>query len=95
LIESKMNAKTFEKVKCPSLTLYYYKNENEQDPQVKVSAMLEMNKQLSTPADIKETIAIPNAGGHVLGSPLISKDVPAVEAAVEKFAIEKLKMGKK
>jgi len=95
LLESKMNAETFFKVKCPSLTLYYYKNEQEQDPQVKVSAMLEMNKQLSTPDDFKETIAIPNAGAHVLGSPLISKDVLSVEASIEKFAVEKLKMVRK
>lgn len=95
LLESKMNSETFRKVNCPSLSLYYYKNEQEQDPQVKVSAMLEMNKQLATPDNLKETVAIPNAGAHVLGSPLISKDVPAVEAAVEKFAIEKLKLVKK
>src|SRR5882762_7779038 len=95
LLESKMNPETFEKVKCPSLTLYYYKNEKEQDPQVKVNAMLEMNKQLSTPSDLKEMIAIPNAGAHVLGSPLISKGVPSVEAEVEKFALEKPKMVKK
>ena len=95
LLESKMNSETFRKVNCPSLSLYYYKNEQEQDPQVKVSAMLEMNKQLATPDNLKETVAIPNAGAHVLGSPLISKDVPAVEAAVEKFAFEKLKMMKK
>jgi len=92
LLEEKMNAETFQKVKCPSLTLYYYKNDKEQDPQVKVSAMLEMNKYLSTPDDLKEAIAIPRAGAHVLGSPLISKDVPSVEAAVEKFALSKLKM---
>ena len=95
LLEAKMSPQTFEKVKCPSLTLYYYKNELEQDPQVKVSAMLDMNKQLSTPDDLKETIAIPNAGAHVLGSPLISKDVPSVEAAIEKFALEKLNMVKR
>jgi esterase/lipase len=95
LLESKMNAETFAKVKCPSLTLYYYKNEREQDPQVKVSAMLDMNRQLSTPDDFKEIVAIPNAGAHVLGSPLISKDVPSVEAAIEKFAVDKLKLVKK
>ncbi|HEV8515511.1 MAG TPA: alpha/beta hydrolase [Cyclobacteriaceae bacterium] len=94
-LEEKMNADTFEKIKCPSLTMYYYKNETEQDPTVKVSAMLEMNKQLGTPEDLNETVAIPNAGGHVLGSHVSSKDIPAVEAAAEKFAIEKLKMVKK
>src|SRR5579871_3370365 len=70
LLEVSMNDNTFKKIKCPSLTLYYFKNEQEQDPQVKVSAMLEMNKQLSTADSMKETVAIPNAGGHVLGSSL-------------------------
>ncbi len=95
LLEEKMSATTFQKVKCPSLTLYYYKNELEQDPTVKVSAMLQMNKQLGTANDLKETVAIANAGGHVLGSHIVSKDIPAVEDAVEKFAVEKLKMVKK
>lgn len=92
IIEDKMNKSTFEKVKCPSLTLYYYKNETEQDPTVKVSAMLEMNKQLGTPADMKVEKAIPNAGAHVIGSRLTSKDLPAVEAAIDEFAVQKLKM---
>ena len=95
LLEEKMNRSTFEKITCPSLTLYYYKNEQEQDPQVKVKAMLEMNNQLGTPADRKEMVAIPNAGGHVLASAIKSKDVPAVENAIEKFAVEKLKLVKR
>ena len=92
IIEDKMNKSTFEKVKCPSLTLYYYKSETEQDPTVKVSAMLEMNKQLGTPDDMKVEKAIPNAGVHVIGSKLTSKDLPSVEAAIDEFAIRKLKM---
>lgn len=95
LLEEKMNTTTFKNVKCPSLTLYYYKNEIEQDPTVKVSAMLDMNKQLGTPDDLKEMVAIPNAGGHVLGSHIVSKDIPSVEEAIEKFAVEKLKMTKR
>ena len=90
LLEDKMNNETFEKIKCPSLTLYYYKNEQEQDPQVKVSAMLEMNAQLSTPDSLREAIAVPNAGAHVLGSSLASKDVAGVYREIEKFSIEKL-----
>lgn len=92
LIEDKMNKSTFEKVKCPSLTLYYYKSETEQDPTVKVSAILKMNKELGTPDDLKVEKAIPNAGAHVIGSKLTSKDIPAVEAAIDEFAIQKLKM---
>lgn len=92
ILEEKMNKSTFEKVKCPSLTLYYFKNEKEQDPQVKVSAMLEMNQQLGTAENMKEALAIPNAGSHVIGSNIRSNDFKSVEEACEKFAIEKLGM---
>ena len=89
-----MNEETLKKIKQPSLTLYYYKNEKEQDFTVKVSAMLEMNKQLSTPDSLKIAVAIPNAGNHVLGSPLASKDVEGVYKEMEKFALVKLKLHK-
>ena len=92
LVEGRMNIETFQKVTCPSLTLYYFKNEKEQDPVVKVSAILDMCKQLATPSDMNVAVAIPGAGGHVLGSYVASKDLPAVAAEVRKFAIEKLKM---
>ena len=95
LIEESMTQKTFEKVKQPSLTLYYYKNEKEQDPEVKVSAMLEMNNQLATPPDMKEAIAFPNAGVHVIGCSMTSKDIEGVYQAIEKFAVDKLKMKKR
>jgi esterase/lipase len=92
MLEDKMNKLTFEKVKCPSLTLYYYKNEKEQDPTVKVSAMLEMHKQLGTPDSLKVAVPVPNAGFHVIGSYLVSKDLATVNAETKKFAIEKLGM---
>jgi esterase/lipase len=92
MLEDKMTKSTFEKVKCPSLTLYYYKNEQEQDKTVKVSAMLEMNKQLGTPDSLKVAVAIPNAGFHVMGSYLVSKDLETVSDEAKKFAIEKLGM---
>ena len=56
--------------------------------------MLEMNKQLGTPDNLKEAIAIPNAGVHVIGSSLVSKDVEGVYKEMEKFAIEKIGMKK-
>jgi esterase/lipase len=92
MLEDKMNKSTFEKVTCPSLTLYYYKNEQEQDKTVKVSAMLEMNKQLGTEESLKVAVPIPNAGFHVMGSYLVSKDLETVSAEARKFAIEKLGM---
>lgn len=92
LVEEKMTQETFQKVKQPSLTLYYYKNDTAQDPTVKVSAMLEMNEQLGTPGNLKVATPIPNAGYHVIGSSLVSEDLETVQNEVRKFAIEKLGM---
>ncbi len=92
LLETSMTEETFRKVHQPSLSLYYYRNEEEQDPQVKVSAMLRMNEQLATPDSLKVAKAIPSAGAHVLGSSLTSHDVDGVYAEIEKFALEKLQM---
>jgi len=92
LLDDKMSAETFEKITCPSLTLYYYKSEQEQDKRVKVSAILNMHAQLATPDSSKVLKAIPNAGSHVLGSHLMSKDIEGVQLAIKQFAIEKLHM---
>jgi pimeloyl-ACP methyl ester carboxylesterase len=94
LLESSMTEETFRKVKQPSLTLYYYKSEDQQDPEVKVSAMLKMNEELATPDSLKSAKAIPLAGAHVLGSSLVSHDVEGVYAEIEKFAISTLHMKK-
>jgi hypothetical protein len=66
LIESTMKESTFKKVHQPVLLLYYYKDDKHQDPVVKVSAM-------------KREMAIPNAGNHVIGSYIKSKDYKSVE----------------
>lgn len=90
LVESSMTKQTFSAVTQPCLTLYYYKNEQEQDPEVMVSAMLEMNEQLGTPDSLKVIKAIPTAGAHVLGGALASKDVESVYKEMENFLSDKL-----
>ncbi len=92
LLESTMKASTFKKVTQPVLLLYFYKDEEHQDPIVKVSAMKRMFTQLGTPDSLKQQAAIPNAGDHVLGSYVKSKDLGSVQAACEKFALEVLKI---
>jgi len=92
LLESTMKESTFQKVKQPTLMLYYFKDEEHQDKVVKVSAMKRMFGQLGTPPDLKREVAIPNAGAHVLASPIKSKDVESVKRETEKFAIEILKL---
>ncbi len=94
LLETTMTTELFQKIKQPSLTLYYYKSEEEQDPEVKVSAMLEMHERLGTPENLKVAKAIPTAGAHVIGGSLVSKDVEAVYTEIEKFAREKLNISK-
>jgi esterase/lipase len=90
-----MTPETFGKISAPSLTLYYYKNEQEQDPTLKVSAMLRMHEQLATPPSLKMAVAIPNAGAHVIGSELTSKDVEGVYRLIEDFLLTTLKLEKK
>ncbi len=92
LLESTMKESTFKKVTQPSLLLYYFKDKENQDPVVKVSAMKRMFAQLGTPDSLKREVAIPGAGAHVLGSPIKSRDVASVIAEVEKFAVEILQL---
>ena len=92
MLEDKMNKETFSKIKCPSLSLYYYKNEQEQDDAVGVQSIIEMNNQLGTPDALKSAVAIPNAGNHVIGSYIRSKDLESVQNEISKFTIEKLKL---
>jgi hypothetical protein len=78
-----MKPETFAKVKCPAFMGYYYKNEEEQDKVVSVPAMLKMFEELGSAN--KQKVAFPNAGNHVLASPILSKDVATVQAETEKF----------
>jgi pimeloyl-ACP methyl ester carboxylesterase len=94
LLETTMSPALFQRITQPSLTLYYFKSEDDQDPEVKVSAMLEMHKNLGTPENMKVAKAIPTAGAHVIGGALASKDVEAVYAEIQQFAQEKLNLKK-
>jgi hypothetical protein len=51
-----------------------------------------MYNQLGTDSTLKRQVPIPNAGNHVLGSYVKSKDIATVQAECEKFATEILKL---
>jgi pimeloyl-ACP methyl ester carboxylesterase len=70
LVKSKMNAETFEKVRQPLFMGYFYKNEEIQDRVVSVPAMLTMYEQLGTPEADKQKKTFPDAGDHVITSPI-------------------------
>ena len=88
LVETSMNKATFEKVKQPTLLLYYYKDKVHQDSVVKVEAALKMFDELGTPAGQKRAVAMPNTGNHVMGSWIKSHDVAGVEREIARFMQE-------
>ena len=92
LLETTMLPTTFQQIKQPVLSLYYYKNEKEQDPVVKVSAIQKMMGQLGTAENLKKSVAIPEAGNHVLASPIQSKDIQSVEKETGLFLREVMKL---
>jgi esterase/lipase len=85
LITNTMKPEVFSKIKCPVFLGYYYKDENEQDKTVSVPAMLKMFDELGTPSSLKQKVAFPEAGAHVIGSYIRSKDWKGVERETEKF----------
>ncbi len=94
LLETTMIPSHFNKIKCPLLTLYYFKDEKNQDPVVKVSAMKEMFEAVGTPATLKRMIPIPGAGNHVLASPIQSNDIVSVEKETTLFLEQIIKLKK-
>lgn len=92
MLETTMNDSTFRKVHQPLLLLYYYKDETHQDPIVKVSAMKDMFEKIATPNQLKQAIPLPNAGNHVLASPIKSGAVPEVEQATRQFLEQVMKL---
>ncbi|HMH22553.1 MAG TPA: alpha/beta hydrolase [Puia sp.] len=85
LLETTMNKETFGKVAQPVGVFYYYKDPIHQDSTVKVSAILRMFDQLGTQPGLKYKQAFPEAGTHVICSPIRSHDAEGVENAIVKF----------
>ncbi|MCF6361564.1 MAG: alpha/beta hydrolase [Cyclobacteriaceae bacterium] len=94
LLETTMTESVFSTIKCPSLTLAYYKDEEHQDPTVKVSAMRWMHESLGTPADLKKFVEMPTVGVHPMASSLRSKDIEAVIKETKLFIKETLLVDK-
>jgi len=85
LIEKTMKINTFQAVKQPVFTGYYYKDKENQDQTVRVDAILWMTDHLGTPADKKVTVAFPDAGAHVIGCELTNPNWMKVYNASSDF----------
>jgi esterase/lipase len=90
LVENTMIKRTFDQVEQPVFLAYYFKDEENQDPTVKVSTMLKMFDELDTPENLKKKVALPSVGVHPLASDIKSKDIAAVKQETYKFAEEVL-----
>jgi esterase/lipase len=91
LLSNTMKPEVFSKIKCPVFLAYYYKNEEEQDRTVSVPAMLKMFDELGTPSALKQKMAFPESGEHVIASYIRSKDWQGVERETDKFLAEIVK----
>ncbi len=94
LVETIATNSTYEAVKCPVFSGTYYRDEENQDPVVKVSAIRKMHKNLGTPEDKKVLVEFPTANEHVIASDLKSGALPEVFDAISAFAENKLGMKK-
>jgi esterase/lipase len=92
LVETTMRAETFEKVKCPTLNLCYFKNKNKQDDVVSVDRIIWMHSLLGTPEGAKVFTPIPTAETHVIGNGIYSKGIAEVEAAIDLFSQQQLNL---
>lgn len=92
LVSNTMKPEVFSKVKCPVFLGYYFKNEKEQDNTVSIPAILKMFDELGTPAELKQKLAFPEAGAHVIASYIRSKDWQGVERETDKFLTDKVKL---
>lgn len=77
-VENNMIIPLFKQVSHPTFVGYYYKNKNEQDTVVSVSAIKKMTKNLATRTELLHISNFPEANNHVICSSLLSKSVDRV-----------------
>lgn len=92
LIETSMNEATFGSITVPVFTGCYYRDEENQDPVVRVDAMEWMMDKIATPDSLKRMVYFDQSENHVLGSKIVSKHIEIVRDSVISYAEEVLKM---
>lgn len=92
LLEATMTDEQFASVKQPFFMGYYFKSDSAQDEVVSVPAMLEMYGKLGTPEHLKRSIAFPEAGAHVICSPMKANSWEKVREETFRFAEEVLQL---
>jgi hypothetical protein len=88
LLETQMTEETFNRVKQPCINLYYYKDEEHQDMMVDAKKTIWMHEKLATNNELKRIVNVDDAGDHIIGNPIRSKNVAKVYAEICKFSEE-------
>ncbi|MCD6347193.1 MAG: alpha/beta hydrolase [Bacteroidales bacterium] len=90
LVKTTMRADLFKQVTCPVFTGYYYKDEDHQDNTVSVEATQWMFDNLGTADSLKQELAFPDAGVHVICCDLTSGQWEDVQKAAISFGADVL-----
>lgn len=75
LVQLTMHKGTFNNVRCPVFTAYYFKSKELQDRIVSVKAIQRMVKELGTDPKKMHEMILPDASTHVISSGLLSNSV--------------------
>ncbi|MEM9052616.1 MAG: alpha/beta hydrolase [Bacteroidota bacterium] len=92
LVETAATEEVFENVTCPVFNGVYYKDEENQDEVIRVSAVREMHESLGTSSDQKVLVEFPNADSHVIAYSGRSGSAEEVQEATIAFMKEILGM---
>ncbi|MET0331106.1 MAG: alpha/beta hydrolase [Dyella sp.] len=87
LTRGSMTPARYARIHAPVFLGYYYKDETHQDPTVSVAAMRSMLASFGTPAALRVERAFPDAGAHVIASPLRSAASEQVRRATDDFLL--------
>lgn len=92
LVETICTPERYAAVKCPVFSGVYYRDEENQDPVVKVSAIRTMHEKLGGDPAKNKLVEFPNADTHVIASDLKSGAIDEVMEAISAFAEAELEM---
>ncbi len=80
-----MQSSVYAQIRVPVFVGYYYRDTQHQDAVISVDALRAMFTQFSTPLEQRQLQAFPQAGDHVIASPLRSQAASQVFTATCRF----------
>lgn len=75
MVGNAMVEETFRRVRTPVLTMYYHKDDFNEDERVEVSVYPDAHAAFASPPDQTALVALPTPGTHFCGSDIMSDDV--------------------